>query len=72
LEGIVAVAVGGAAGSNALIGFGIDSFVETSSAVVVGWRFFDEIRGRSGEHVEQNRTARVADCGCVSLLILGL
>ena len=34
LEGIVAVAAGMAAGSVALIGFGVDSFVEVSSAVV--------------------------------------
>lgn len=39
LEGVVAVAAGAAASSTALIGFGLDSFVEVSSALVVIWQF---------------------------------
>ncbi|WP_100445111.1 cation transporter [Glycomyces xiaoerkulensis] len=39
LEGIVAVAAGAAASSTALIGFGLDSFIEVSSALVVIWQF---------------------------------
>jgi divalent metal cation (Fe/Co/Zn/Cd) transporter len=38
-EGVVAVAAGAAASSSALIGFGLDSFVEVSSALVVIWQF---------------------------------
>jgi hypothetical protein len=38
-EGIVAVAAGAAASSTALIGFGLDSFVEVSCALVVIWQF---------------------------------
>jgi divalent metal cation (Fe/Co/Zn/Cd) transporter len=38
-EGAVAVAAGVAASSTALIGFGLDSFVEVSSALVVIWQF---------------------------------
>jgi divalent metal cation (Fe/Co/Zn/Cd) transporter len=38
-EGVVAVAAGTAAASTALIGFGLDSFVEVSSALVVIWQF---------------------------------
>ena len=38
-EGIVAVAAGAAASSTALIGFGLDSFIEVSSALVVVWQF---------------------------------
>ena len=38
-EGVVAVTAGAAAGSTALIGFGLDSFVEVSSALVVIWQF---------------------------------
>jgi divalent metal cation (Fe/Co/Zn/Cd) transporter len=38
-EGIVAVTAGAAASSTALIGFGLDSFVEVSSALVVIWQF---------------------------------
>ena len=36
---MVAVAAGAAASSTALIGFGLDSFVEVSSALVVIWQF---------------------------------
>jgi hypothetical protein len=39
LEGIVAVAAGAMASSTALLGFGLDSFVEVSSALVVIWQF---------------------------------
>jgi divalent metal cation (Fe/Co/Zn/Cd) transporter len=39
LEGIVAVAAGAVASSTALIGFGLDSFIEVSSALVVIWQF---------------------------------
>jgi divalent metal cation (Fe/Co/Zn/Cd) transporter len=38
-EGVVAVAAGAAASSTALIGFGLDSFIEVSSALVVIWQF---------------------------------
>jgi divalent metal cation (Fe/Co/Zn/Cd) transporter len=39
VEGIVAVAAGAAATSAALLGFGLDSFIEVSSALVVIWQF---------------------------------
>lgn len=52
-EGIVAVACGIFAGSVALIGFGVDSFIETASAVVVGWRFSREMVSRSREQAER-------------------
>lgn len=39
LEGVVAVAAGAAASSAALLGFGLDSFVGVSSALVVIWQF---------------------------------
>jgi divalent metal cation (Fe/Co/Zn/Cd) transporter len=39
IEGLVAVAAGAAAASTALLGFGLDSFVEVSSALVVIWQF---------------------------------
>ncbi|MFC3503682.1 cation diffusion facilitator family transporter [Micromonospora krabiensis] len=49
LEGLVAVAAGTAASSTALIGFGLDSFVEVSSAAVVIWQF----RSRAPEQRER-------------------
>jgi divalent metal cation (Fe/Co/Zn/Cd) transporter len=39
LEGLVAIAAGLAASSTALVAFGLDSFVEVSSALVVIWQF---------------------------------
>jgi divalent metal cation (Fe/Co/Zn/Cd) transporter len=39
LEGVIAIAAGAAATSAALIGFGLDSFIEVSSAMVVIWQF---------------------------------
>jgi divalent metal cation (Fe/Co/Zn/Cd) transporter len=38
-EAVIAVAAGAAAGSTALIGFGLDSVVEVSSAAAVAWQF---------------------------------
>lgn len=52
-EGVIAVAAGVPASSVALIGFGIDSFVETASAAVVGWRLRAELaRDLDDERVE--------------------
>jgi divalent metal cation (Fe/Co/Zn/Cd) transporter len=47
LEGVVAVGAGAAAGSIALVGFGMDSVIEVSSGVIVLWRLI------SGEHREK-------------------
>lgn len=63
VEGIVAVSAGILASSVALIGFGIDSFVETTSAAVVGWRLRAELTGSADEEraeLLERRAARVA------------
>lgn len=53
LEGVVAVTAAVMAGSVALLGFGIDSFVECASAGVMIWRLQAEKRGLlSAEHLE--------------------
>jgi divalent metal cation (Fe/Co/Zn/Cd) transporter len=39
VEGVIAVAAGAAASSAALVGFGLDSFIEVSSALVIIWQF---------------------------------
>jgi len=49
LEGIIAVTTGSVASSTALLGFGLDSFIEVSSALVVIWQF----RARIPEAREQ-------------------
>lgn len=47
LEGVIAVSAGLASNSVALISFGIDSFVETTSAGVLYWRLNAEFKGRA-------------------------
>jgi divalent metal cation (Fe/Co/Zn/Cd) transporter len=71
LEGIIAVSAGLLAGSVALLGFGIDSFIETASGAVVGWRFREELRGKSGEKVEkiEKRALKITS---VLLLLLAI
>jgi divalent metal cation (Fe/Co/Zn/Cd) transporter len=63
LEGIVAVAAGVLASSVALVGFGVDSFVETASGLVVGWRLRAEQIGRPDPEraeVLEHRAGRIA------------
>ena len=53
IEGMAAVASGALSGSIALIGFGIDSFIEVSSGSVLLWRLRSERRGANREDVER-------------------
>lgn len=70
VEGLIAVGAGMAAGSIALIGFGVDSFVETISGGVLIWRLRAEAGGTADaervEHVERRASRLVA----VSFLVL--
>lgn len=52
-EGVIAVAAALAAGSVALLGFGVDSFVECASGTVLIWRLLAERRNADHEHVER-------------------
>jgi len=52
-EGVVAVAAALAAGSVALLGFGLDSFVETASAGILVWRLHAETGARDRAAVER-------------------
>ncbi|MDA2935186.1 cation transporter [Acidobacteria bacterium AH-259-D05] len=58
LEGVVSVVLGGIAGSIALIGFGLDSFVETFSGLVVLWRFRSEAQGQGEQTALESRALR--------------
>lgn len=53
VEGLVAVAAALTAGSIALLGFGVDSFVECASGLVLLWRLSAERRGMDGEGIER-------------------
>lgn len=53
IEGLVSVGAAVAAGSVALLGFGIDSFVETTSGLVLIWRLRAERHTRDPEEIER-------------------
>ena len=53
IEGLVAVTAAWAAGSVALLGFGIDSFVETASGLILIWRLRAEDRLTDPEAIER-------------------
>lgn len=53
VEGLVSVAAAVAAGSVALFGFGLDSFVETTSGLILIWRLRAERRARGHEEIER-------------------
>jgi cation diffusion facilitator family transporter len=52
-EGVVAVLAAVGAGSVVLLGFGIDSFVETTSGAVALWRLRAERRAKDHEEIER-------------------
>jgi divalent metal cation (Fe/Co/Zn/Cd) transporter len=56
LEALVALTAGAAAGSVALLGFGLDSLVETSSGLVILWQF----RHRLPEERERHASRLIA------------
>ncbi|MFP6570812.1 MAG: cation transporter [Dehalococcoidia bacterium] len=71
VEGVVAIAAGIAAGSVALVGFGVDSFVESSSAAVIVWRIFAEMRNNSAARVQS--VERISQrLVATSLVLLGI
>ena len=61
LEAVVGIAAGIAAGSVALVGFGLDAVVESASAGVLVWRLETERRGRrTAEEAERKAVRLVA------------
>jgi divalent metal cation (Fe/Co/Zn/Cd) transporter len=69
-EGAVAMTAAALAGSRALAGFGVDSFVESASATVLIWRLRVEQRSpERAEHVEQ-RALRIIGVTFIALAAL--
>lgn len=66
LEGIVAIAAGSAAGSIALVGFGLDSFIELAASVTALWRLSADVDPRRRESAER------ASLRVIGLLFLAL
>ena len=56
VEGVIAIAAGIAAGSVSLIGFGLDSGIEVSAALILAWRLAQE--RRTGCKQEADRLAQ--------------
>jgi divalent metal cation (Fe/Co/Zn/Cd) transporter len=69
-EGLIAIGAGLAAGSIALIGFGIDSFVESISGSVLIWRLRAEAVGGADEERIERVERRASRLVAVSFLIL--
>jgi divalent metal cation (Fe/Co/Zn/Cd) transporter len=72
VEGVIAVAAALAAGSVALLGFGIDSFVESASGGVLLWRLFAEMRGASDREAIERLDDRARKLVAGSLFALAL
>ena len=69
LEGIISILAGSIAGSIALIGFGLDSFVESLSGSVMIWRFRQA--GKISEEEEEKMEKRATLLIAYSFFILG-
>ena len=61
LEGIISIFIGTIAGSISLVGFGLDSFIESLSASVIVWRFryHGDTCGKDRKDVEKRATQLV-------------
>ncbi len=60
VEGVVAVAAGVLAGSVSLIGFGLDSFIEVSAALVLAWRLAQERRSGCKQDADERAQRMIA------------
>lgn len=69
LEGIIAVAVGLAAGSVALTGFGVDSVIEVTSGALLWWRLRTELGSAPFGPTVERRAARGAGFLLLALAI---
>jgi divalent metal cation (Fe/Co/Zn/Cd) transporter len=59
VEGLVGIASGLVAGSIALVGFGVDSYVEVLSGAVVLWRLSKERHGEELSEAAEHRALRI-------------
>ena len=67
VEGVVAIAAAMASGCVALLGFGIDSFVETASGSVMIWRLLAERNAARTTRRSSGSSSGLSDwCGCRS------
>jgi divalent metal cation (Fe/Co/Zn/Cd) transporter len=71
LEGLVSIGAALAAGSVALLGFGVDSLVESVSGLVLIWRLGAERRGELDEDALERVERRAERLVAISLVLLG-
>jgi divalent metal cation (Fe/Co/Zn/Cd) transporter len=71
-EGLIAVAAALAAGSVALLGFGIDSFVESASGGILVWRLLAEKWTAADPHAIERLDRRARKLVALSLFALAL
>lgn len=57
LEGILSILAGFLSGSIALVGFGLDSFIESLSGSVMIWRFYESRNFNEDEHERREKIA---------------
>lgn len=60
IEGVIAVAAGIAAGSVSLVGFGFDSAIEVSAAVILAWRLRQERKDGCTQDADSRATKAIA------------
>jgi divalent metal cation (Fe/Co/Zn/Cd) transporter len=60
VEGVVAIAAGVTAGSVSLVGFGIDSAIEVSAALILAWRLHHERQGGCMHAADARATKAIA------------
>ncbi|MEK6530121.1 MAG: cation transporter [candidate division NC10 bacterium] len=71
VEAVVAIGAGLLAGSIALVGFGLDSVIETGAGGIVLWRLRREVAGAHDDHVEQAERVALRFVG-LTFVALGL
>ncbi|MBI4591734.1 MAG: cation transporter [Candidatus Rokubacteria bacterium] len=69
VEAVVAIGAGLLAGSIALVGFGLDSVIETTAGLMVLWRLRREVVGAHGDQVERAERAALKFVGLTFLAL---
>jgi divalent metal cation (Fe/Co/Zn/Cd) transporter len=69
LEAAIAIIAGAIAGSIALVGFGLDSVIETIAAATLYWRLRSELTGSDGPSLEQRERRALQVVGVTFLAL---
>ena len=72
VEGVIAVAAGLAAGSVSLVGFGFDSAIEVSAALILAWRLHQERRDGCTQGSDRRATRAIALSFAALALYVGI